>query len=328
MKKITIFLIVLLTLSCLSTSESKEVIEEREQLRTERNHIDEEWSPATEGIYSYFKRCTKDVPGSLIYPIWFRSLDDAMNGIIFAPETSNGESILLIHGYAGNIRGLNEIITHLLKSGYTVAALTLPGHGLSGGDRGDIGDFNDYGHVVNDFLVQLEGKIPDIKYAVGHSTGCSSLIIYNEKYGWDFKGVLFIAPLIRSYSWYPAIFARILSSPFIDSVDTVWSGPFAVQTFPFHWFDELKQWNTRNINYEKKYDKLVVFQGKKDKVVSWKYNITFIKDLYPNSEVFLFNDADHVDIFRHEPYLGSMLSELDTMIENGSVYVRSMLEIH
>lgn len=321
MKKITIWLIICLAFSCATSSESPDVIKERDRLRSERHSINDVWSPATEGIYSYFERCVEGIPGASIYPVWFDSLNDVMNGIIFSPEVSNGKSVLLIHGYAGNIRGLSEIISHLLRYGYTVAALTLPGHSLSGGKRGDIGDFKDYGTAVNDFLLQLGGKIPNIEYAVGHSTGCTSLIIYNEHYGWDFKGVLFIAPLIRSYSWYPAVVARFLSSPFINSVDTAWSGPFAVQTFPFHWFDELKLWNKRNKKYEKKEDRLLIFQGKKDQVVSWRYNLKYIKKLYPNSEIFLYDDADHIDIFRNEPYLSQMLHELDILIGNDYKFV-------
>lgn len=314
MKKRAIILLTVLFLSCKSTSESPNVLKEREELRNERSYIQEEWSPAEEGIYSYFERCITGVPGADIYPIWFRSLDDVMNGLVFTPEISNGKSVLLIHGYAGNIRGLYKIISHLVKSGYTVAALTLPGHSLSGGKRGDIDDFNDYGEVVHDFLVQLEGKIPKIDYAIGHSTGCTSLIIYNEKYDWNFNGVVFIAPLIRSYSWYSAVAARFLSSPFIKSIDTRWSGPFAVQTFPFHWFDELKDWNKRVKKYKKQTDELIIFQGKMDRVVSWRYNLKFIKKLYKYTEINLYKNADHVSIFNDEPYISKMLMKLDSFI--------------
>lgn len=311
-----IFLLLILIaalLSCESFPESRDIKDEREELRSTQNHIKGDWVPSQEGIYDYFEDCIKGVDGAEIYPIWFRSLDDVMSGLVFKPEFSNQKSVLMIHGYAGNTKGFKKIINHLLKRGFTIAALSLPGHELSGGKRGDVGDFNDYGHLVNDYLTLLNGKIPPIDYAIAHSTGCSSLIIYNEIYGWEFKQTVFIAPLIRSYAWRTSLVARFLSEPFIDSVNTMWKGPFAVQSFPFHWFDELHQWNTRLKRYNTQDDSLYVFQGDHDEVVSWKYNMKFIGELYPRSVIDVYKYSNHVSIFTKEPHVKRLLETLDAL---------------
>lgn len=315
MKYLSIILLLLL-ISCNTTPEEQSVKDERDELRAEQNDINGDWVPSKIGIYEYFKSCIEGNEGAEIYPVWFRSIDDVMSGLIFTPKVQNGTTILMIHGYAGNTKGFRKVINHLISRGYTVAALSLPGHELSGGKRGDIRDFNDYGYVVNDYLTLLEGKVPPIEYAIAHSTGCTSLIIYNELYGWNLKKTIFLAPLVRSYGWFPATIARVITDPFIDKVNTNWKGPFAVQSFPFHWFDELIQWNGRVKRYHQQDDTLLILQGDQDKVVSWLYNTRLLSKLYPNSSVEIYKHSDHVRLFQKEPYISNLTTLIDNEFKN------------
>ncbi|MGL1892378.1 MAG: alpha/beta hydrolase [Spirochaetaceae bacterium] len=304
---IIIFVSTLLLVSCQTLNfPSEEILQERELLRSKRSNLNDDWVPADPLFDKYYSEMAQGVPGANYYPIWFDSIGSKMNGIILTPasqeepELKSKGTVLLIHGYAGNLRGYRFLIPELLSEGYTVAALSLPGHGLAGGDRGDIDNFNNYGILVHDFLEQLEGKIPKPYNAVGHSTGCSALMIYNQDYGWDFDNVVFIAPLIRSSAWYPSVTVRFLTKPFIQYYNTPWSGAIAVQVFPMHWLDELKKWNKEVKKYNVKDDEILIFQGDRDSVVDWKYNTKFIKSKYANSSLILKEGGSHTFFFKDE----------------------------
>ncbi|WP_187759668.1 alpha/beta hydrolase [Thiospirochaeta perfilievii] len=304
MKVTSLIFISILVFSCQTyTKESQEVLDSRDELRGLRSYVYEDWIEADQLFDRYFDEYTKDLPNSKYFPVWFNSIGEKMNGVIFTPQVQTKGTVLFIHGYAGNSRGLRYIGNRLLKDGYVIAALTLPGHGLAGGDRGDIDNFDDYAVVVSDFIKILTDKGLKPDFAVGHSTGGSSLIIYNQKYGWEFKKVILIAPLIHSSYWYTSKITRFITRPFIKKLDTRWTGPLAVSTFPMHWFDELTKWNKKLENYNKMDDEIIVLQGDKDRIVSWRYNIKFIKELYNKSEVLIYKDGTHT-LFLDEEWDG------------------------
>ncbi len=300
-KRIVYAIVALLLLSCQSLNfPSEELIAERDKLRDKRSYIDDEWKEA-DPLFRRYDTLKQGVPNAKYYPIWFNSIGDKMSAFVYKTDTSNRGTVLVIHGYAGNNLGYRHIIPRLLKENYTVIALTLPGHAISGGARGDIDKFENYGIVIDDLLTQIRGKVPPVNYAIGHSTGGTSLLIYNQNFGWDFSKVILIAPLIRSTMWYASLTARFLTKPFIQYYNTAWSELLAVQVFPMHWLDELKKWNKRSKKYQEMDDKILVLQGSLDKVVDWKYNTKFIQKLYPNSELILYENGDHVIFVTNNP---------------------------
>lgn len=293
--KITVLLIILLLTSCQHLKfPDTETLSERDQLRDARSPLDGQWLPADQMFHEHYGIMVNDIPGAEYYPVWFDSLGEKMNAIIFTPMVQSRGTILAIHGYAGNIRGFKKIVPALLKEGFTVAALSLPGHGIADGARGDIDSFNDYGELVNDFLLKLSGRVPEPISALTHSTGSSALLIYNQKYDWSFQKVIFLAPLIRSRIWYPSVVARFFTKPFVHYINTSWTGPLAVQVFPLHWFDELKKFNKDIKKYTTQEDKILLLQGTKDAVVDWRYNVKFIQDKYPNTEVYKYDGGSHM----------------------------------
>lgn len=293
-KRYQMLIFVVCFLSCQSLNfPTDDILNTRGEMRCRRSCFMDEWQPADSVFDSYYGDITEDINGAEYYPVWFDSIGDRMNGIIFEPENPSAGTVLIIHGYAGNILGFRYIINELLKNNYRVAALSLPGHGLAGGDRGDINNFMDYGILVNDFLNLLKLKNMEPEFAVAHSTGCTSLIIYNEYYGWTFDKVVFIAPLLRSAKWYPSKFVRAISRLFVNFYNTKWSGALAVQVFPLHWFDELVKWNKIFKDYAVSGKDLLIIQGEKDNVVLWKHNIPAIQEKYPNSEVIKYDEGTH-----------------------------------
>ncbi len=294
MKLVNFFGLVFLLYGCISLEyPSDEIIKEREYLKENRSYILDEWAPAINDYDKYYKSFLNGVENGEYYPIWFNSLGIKNHGVIYLPEKKLHGTVLMVHGYAGNSLGFRYIASKLLQEGYSIATLSLPGHEISDGERGDIEDFREYGELVNDYIKFLRVKGFNVEYAIGHSTGCSSLIIYNELYGWNFKKVVFIAPLIQSVYWLPSKVVRFLSKPFINYYNTKWRDTMALYIFPIHWFDELIEWNDDLRFYKKQDEKILLFQGEQDDVVNWKYNIPKIRSIYPDLEVVKYKEGNH-----------------------------------
>lgn len=306
MKEIFVLLSILSVISCTTLNyPSEDILNKREELRSKRSFGKGLWQKADSIFDEYYVECIDEVEGAKYYPIWFSSIGEKMNGIIFSPKDQSRGTVVLIHGYAGNIIGFRKIINKLLKENYTVAALSLPGHGIAGGERGGIGEFDQYGEVVYDFYNVIKERTPEPFFAVSHSTGSSSLLIFNENYNWPFKSVVFLAPLIRSYSWRASVIGRTLTRPFVSHINTKWEGVLALHVVPLTWFDKLYLWNKRISSYSGKNDNILILQGKKDKVVSWRYNVKFIKKKYPGAEIILYPEGSHT-FFKGDEFEDSM----------------------
>lgn len=281
-------------LSCKSLNyPSQDILDQRMELRSETSYILDEWNPGSKKFDEHHGYIYELSPGAAYYPIWFEYNNKRHNGIIFKPEISNNKTVLIIHGFAGNLKGFRFVTSMLLNNGYNVAALMLPGHSIDENPRGDIDDFSTYGKIVNSFVNLLEIKKMKPEFAVAHSTGASSLLIYNQDYGWKFKKVIFIAPLIRSVYWFPSSVVRTFTKPFIHKINTKWNGVLAVQVFPMHWFDELIKWNKVNKKYNIMPQELLILQGEKDDVVDWRYNLKYLKSKYPQLEIVTFKKGTH-----------------------------------
>ncbi|MCX7787732.1 MAG: alpha/beta hydrolase, partial [Spirochaetes bacterium] len=57
-------------------------------------------------------------------------------------------TVFLVHGYLDHSGSWSPVIKKILSERFVVVALDLPGHGVSGGIRGDIEDFSQYGEAV------------------------------------------------------------------------------------------------------------------------------------------------------------------------------------
>ena len=291
----SILLFFIIIISSCQTLEfpSEDILKERELLREDCSYIGDSWNTASDNFNSYYGEIIERSTSSNYYPVWFNSLGQRMHALIFEPEGEVKDTVLVIHGYAGNLLGYKYIIPFLLRKKYRVAALMLPGHSINDNPRGDIDDFNLYGQFVKDFLDALNLKGIKVNYAIGHSTGATSLLIYNQLFTWDFKRVVFIAPLIRSAHWYLSCIGRFFSKNLVCSSNIKWRGPLAMQVFPMHWFDELIKWNKNNKDYTVSNTDLLLIQGRKDNVVDWRYNVPFLENLFPNITTIFYPEAGH-----------------------------------
>ncbi len=311
MIKKVIVILALILCSCKTHTINPEMENERNIIRKERAYIHDEWKPAGPRISSFYNSLIENSPTSAMYPIWHYSLGLELDSIVAIPQNSNNKTILFIHGYAGTLSGFGQLMVHQLNLGYTIVGLTLPGHSLSQGERGGIDNFNSYGKAVHEFLLQIQPYVPPIEYAIGHSTGCSSIIIYNQNYDSTLKKAVFISPLIRSSYYTPSKVVRFLTKPFINTTEVKWKEPFAIDYFPLSWFDRLVDWNKELPNYSTQDIPIFIFQGTKDDVVSWKYNLKRIPQIYTNSRSLIIKDANHVLFYDDE-----ILTTINPIIDN------------
>jgi pimeloyl-ACP methyl ester carboxylesterase len=107
-------------------------------------------------------------------------------------------TVFVVHGYLANPLQHDDLIAELLGSGFIVVAPELPGHALSGGRRGAIDDFSDYGRFMADVIGYVRGRLPQPWHAVGHSTGATSIYELIRTRADPFSQIVFVAPLVRS----------------------------------------------------------------------------------------------------------------------------------
>jgi pimeloyl-ACP methyl ester carboxylesterase len=79
-------------------------------------------------------------------------------------DWGDGPTVLLTHGWNGSAAQMAHFVLPLVRAGYFVAALDLPGHGWSGGNTADVSQFADA-------LVRLGRRVGPVRAIVGHSLG-------------------------------------------------------------------------------------------------------------------------------------------------------------
>ena len=189
-----------------------------------------------------------------------------------------------------------------------VLALELPGHALSGGERGGIEAFADYGEILAAVLEASEGRLPQPWHAVGHSTGASTILIHLAEEGDPFRKVVFLAPLIKSKYYGLSRFGRFVTRPFFSEVSTGYEEVLGVPEMPLSWFDAQVRWNRRNDEYPLFDRPLMVLQGDDDRVVAWRRNRSYLEQHFPQMEYHLLEDADHVILKEREEILREALN--------------------
>jgi alpha-beta hydrolase superfamily lysophospholipase len=91
-------------------------------------------------------------------------------GQIYRPHGPSRGTVIFLHGLSDHLGTNLHGIIACLKENYTFAAFDLPGHGLSSGMRGGIGDFSEYARSLHLFLQSCDSLINFPLVFIGHST--------------------------------------------------------------------------------------------------------------------------------------------------------------
>ena len=230
------------------------------------------------------------------------------------------------------------MLKRILREGFLVVALDLPGHGFSCGNRGDIEHFSQYGEAVKRVVEWAERVSPPRPWiAIGHSTGAAALWMElvrqeeirkrsaecasalwmelvrqeearpgtGEPVSAPFDNVLFLAPLVRSAHWRLSMALVSLTSWAISywKSRTAEDPLFPVPYFPVRWAEKLKEWEGTVGDYPVLYQKGWILQGTEDDVVDHEYSVPFLRSKLPNFQVRYIEGAGHV------PYLATPAGE-------------------
>lgn len=146
--------------------------------------------------------------------------DSALAVYAAAPERPGG-TVLFIHGYMAAVDSSGPAIRRLVDNGWLVVAFDLPGHGRSGGNPVDIGDFAEYGdalRLVADALADALAEAPGPLALVGHSLGAATILSALEGMTASPEALVLIAPLLRIHAHGLASFGVALAKPFTDTL--------------------------------------------------------------------------------------------------------------
>ncbi len=106
-------------------------------------------------------------------------------------------NILIIHGLGEHSGRYLKLAEDFNKSGFSVFAFDLRGHGRSGGKRGHIMNFNEYLYDVDNFKQMLHKRSPKPLFILGHSMGGLIAMNFTIKNQAEIQGLITSSPLFR-----------------------------------------------------------------------------------------------------------------------------------
>ncbi len=207
-------------------------------------------------------------------------------------------NLLIVHGYFDHSGLYGRLIENGLARGCNVLAFDLPGHGLSSGDRGVIGNFREYGDAIA--AVMAAAGLPHLPWWVmAQSMGAAALIEYARGYEWPFRAAVLLAPLVRPAGWFGIVAAHRLIGRVVSSVrrefaenssdadflDLVKADPLQSRRVPVAWVSALRHWVRSLPRDGLGVGPALVIQGDDDGTVDWRYNLPVIERLFPGSRI-------------------------------------------
>ncbi|MDX5474445.1 MAG: alpha/beta hydrolase [Bacillaceae bacterium] len=245
----------------------------------------------------------------------------------FSVEDSKGTCIL-IHGYLEHSACFAPLITFLLENKMNVVTYDLHGHGLSSGRRGDIEDFRQYVAFLNQLLET--NKKENNLYLFGYSTGAAIVMEYLLSVNIvPIKKVILINPFIKPSLWRVTEPLVTISHKYISKIKRnftkntsdvnylrfVRNDPLQLTHIPLNWLHAAKVWHEKlSFNRQKSSQDILVIQGMKDQTVDWRYNLPFIVNIFPKSDIILMDNGKH-----------QLINEEENMKENVFYLIKQVL---
>jgi lysophospholipase len=288
-------------------------------------------------VQDYFHYYRLDFSGVTHWFGTYRSDCDTLAAHVFKPASPCG-TMLVVHGYIDHSGIMRNVIRLGLDSGFAVAAIDLPGHGLSSGPRSSIQDFSQYGYAIGHFLEQYGSSLPHPLILIGHSTGCAAIVeylhMYNER---NVDRVILCAPLVHTAHWVGlSMLGTCLGWTHVPwprchntlSSDAKWQkwynhDPLEGKTAPANWLSAMNAWNKRLEHYPLFQTPVCIIQGEKDNAVDWRYNMPALKRRFKPMPIHYIDNGGHQLMNESEPVksqvLGIIGAELTASLqgENG-----------
>lgn len=243
-----------------------------------------------------------------------------------------GSNLLLLHGYLDHTGLFGKLIGWALERGCNVLAFDLPGHGLSSGEPGAIGEFADYSRAIADVLDAV--RLPQLPlWVMAQSTGGAALVDYAGKYPWPFAATVLLAPLVHPVGWQGISVGYFLLRPFTDSVPRKFavntsdeaflqflrSDPLQSHRISLRWVGALRRWLRALRHRDLGVGPALVIQGEADGTVDWRYNMGVIERLFPGSRIEYLPGAGHQLANESEEFRRDYLGRVETWLARAGI---------
>lgn len=222
-------------------------------------------------------------------------------------------TVFLLHGYYDHVGIFNHILRALLQGGYSVVSYDLPGHGLSGGDKVAIPDFNRYQIIFRHVLGLFGDVAAKPWHAVAQSTGGAIImdcLLDHASRGVEvpFHRAALLAPLLRPRGYSVGRYVHRLVSPFSDYVKRGFAqnshseeflqflrnkDPLQSRHLSARWVGALKEWVPGIESSRASQFPLLVIQGQQDGTVEYEHNLRILREKFPGMELVLIPAARH-----------------------------------
>ncbi|MCC6917744.1 MAG: alpha/beta hydrolase [Alphaproteobacteria bacterium] len=126
---------------------------------------------------------------------------DAPTGKIAYTAEGIGPVVLLVHGWDGSPRDLQDIATALSRAGARVVALDMPAHGLSDGEKVTPED-------AAAAILAVAAREGPFECVIAHSFGCPSTVLALEG-GLKTASLVFFAPPLRQIDQFRRLGGRM-----------------------------------------------------------------------------------------------------------------------
>lgn len=218
-------------------------------------------------------------------------------------------TVLVLHGLFDHVGLFLPLVRVLIKSGYDVLAIDLPGHGLSSGKRAEIRAFSHYSAVIGALLTGLANETRGTYLVAAQSTGCAVIMDYQfQQSNPCIAGAVLFAPLVRVYAWSAIRLAHTVLSPFVKSVPRSFhvnshdeqfnqqlrADPLQARHLPVSWVRAMLAWGN-SFDAQPVQDQLpvLVLQGSSDTTVDFRRNWPRLKARFPSAQRVMIDGAMH-----------------------------------
>lgn len=107
----------------------------------------------------------------------------------------NGSAVLCIHGFCCDAKIFSYAGSKLSDAGFNVYSMDLPGHGASGGPRGDL-DFDACLKSIDQLVSDLKKKASRV-FILAHSMGSTFSLWHSHLFKSSVDGLILMSPYIR-----------------------------------------------------------------------------------------------------------------------------------
>lgn len=245
---------------------------------------------------------------------------------VFLPPGPPRGTLFVLHGYLASLGNFSGVIRVMLEEGWAVAAMDLPGHGLSSGERAGIQDFAEYAQALDAWLESLGSireRLPHPWVALGHSTGASAVLelLRDRPAPWDL--LVLSAPLIRHVYWELGQGLAWWNQWWLTSIRPL-VGPdplVGIHNVPLSWVLALGRWE-RDLRLRPRHDvEVLLHQDWDDQVVDFRHNLPRVARGYPRNRVVWQRGMGHVtlaDFHRYREAFQPILDHVLELLEAGS----------